>query len=92
MTVIGDIAPCLGVKMAKDGKKAAIGLGVIGATVLGLWALTRKAEAIPPADIVLSDLVIEPSEVYVGEQVTISATTTNIGEIAGSYEIMCEVI
>jgi len=30
--------------MAKDGKKVAIGIGVVG---LGIWALTRKAKAKP---------------------------------------------
>ena len=34
--------------MADDGKKVAIGAGVLGLAVLGIWALTREAEAKPP--------------------------------------------
>ncbi|GAI61731.1 unnamed protein product, partial [marine sediment metagenome] len=45
----------------------------------------------PLAEIVLSDLTIEPSEVYVGEPVTITVTATNVGGMAGSYEVTCEV-
>ena len=47
---------------------------------------------VPEAEFVVSDLVIEPSEVYVGEPVSISVVVTNIGNKAGSYEVNCEVL
>lgn len=81
--------------MARDGRKALIVVGVGGAMVGLVLALTRKAEAgppIPPANIVLSNLTIEPGAVYVGNPVSIGVLVTNIGGTAGSYEIICEVI
>ena len=59
---------------------------------LGIWVLTKKVKAIPPENIVLSDLVISPIQAYVGEPVSISVVATNIGETTGSYEVTCEVI
>lgn len=47
---------------------------------------------IPEAEFVVSDLVIEPSEVYLGQSVSISVVVTNIGTLAGSYEVTCEVL
>jgi uncharacterized membrane protein len=41
----------------------------------------------PVADIRLGDLQISPVEVYVGEEVTISAQVTNYGEESGSYTV-----
>ena len=78
-------------KMA-DGKKIVIGLGVVAGIGALIYATTKVKAAIPPENIVLSDLVIEPSEVYVGQPVSISVIATNIGEITGSYEIICEVV
>jgi len=46
----------------------------------------------PGAEFIVSDLLIEPAEVYVGDTVTISVTVTNVGDVAGSYEVNCEVI
>ncbi len=78
--------------MAKDGKKIAIAVGLVAA-LGGIILLTvAKKPPIPPENIVLSDLHIEPSEVYVGESVLISVVATNTGEVAGSYEISCEVV
>lgn len=76
--------------MAKDGKKIAIGAGLLAA-VTGVVLLVKK-KPIPPEDIVLSDLQIEPSEVYVGETVSISVVATNIGGEVGSYEVSLEVL
>jgi len=45
-----------------------------------------------PADFTVSDLIIEPTEVYVGETVSISVVVTNVGGKAGSYEVTCEVV
>jgi len=76
----------------KDGRKIAIGVGLVTA-VGGIILLTAaKKPPIPPENIVLSDLLVSPSEVYVGEPVSISVVATNIGETAGSYEISCEVM
>lgn len=77
--------------MPKDGRKIAIGVGLVAA-VGGIILLTAaKKPPIPPENIILSDLVISPTEVYVGEPVSISVIATNIGETVGSYEIICEV-
>lgn len=75
-----------------DNKTLGIGLGVAASAGVLLYLATRaKAAPLPPADIVLSDLIIEPSEVYVGETVSIAVMVTNIGETTGSYEVVCEV-
>ena len=76
----------------KTGRKVAVVAGIVAAIVGGIWALTKKVAAVPPEDIVLSNLSITPSEVYIGEAVTITITATNIGGTAGSYTITCEVI
>jgi hypothetical protein len=41
----------------------------------------------PGAEFMVSNLVISPEEVAVGERVTISCRVTNIGEEAGSYTV-----
>ncbi|MBA7614647.1 hypothetical protein ES703_21915 [subsurface metagenome] len=48
---------------------------------------------VPPAeaDIRVENLVIEPSEVNVGEEVLISVTATNYGMASGSKRITCNV-
>lgn len=43
------------------------------------------------ADIRVENLVIEPTEVYVGEKVTISVTAKNYGDASGSKRIVCTV-
>lgn len=43
------------------------------------------------ADIRVEDLVISPTEVNVGEKVTVEVTATNYGAAAGSKKIVCEV-
>ena len=70
-----------------DNKNKAL---VIGGTAvvaaLGIWALTRKAEAVPPgAEFKVSNLIISPEEVNPGSSVTISCLVTNIGSQAGNY-------
>lgn len=56
--------------------------------------LTGSFVAIAPSEakFVVSDLVIDPAEVYVGESVSISVIVTNVGNKAGSYEVVCEVL
>lgn len=76
--------------MPKVKGKIVIGVGIVGG-ITGLIYLATRVKAIPPTDIVLSDLIIEPTEVYIGEPVSISVIATNIGEVTGSYEITCEV-
>lgn len=78
--------------MGDKGKAAA----VAGGLALGVLAIyfATKAEAappVPPENIMISNLIIEPSVVYVGEPVSISVTATNIGGVAGSYKITCEI-
>lgn len=45
----------------------------------------------PAADIRVENLTIEPSQVYVGEKVTISIVATNYGNATGSKTITCTV-
>ena len=49
------------------------------------------ATTVPVADIRVENLTITPSEVYVGEKVTISVTAKNYGAAAGSKKIICTV-
>ena len=67
-----------------------LGLTVAGGLGYWLYRLTRPP-ALAPADIVVSDLVISPPEVYLGEVVTISVLVRNIGQVAGTATITCEV-
>ena len=46
----------------------------------------------PVAQFVVSDLVISPAQCYPGELVSISVTVRNIGLVAGSYTVTCEVL
>jgi len=50
---------------------------------------TFRATTVPVADIRVENLVIEPSEVMVGQPVTISVTATNYGTAAGTKKITC---
>jgi len=45
------------------------------------------ATEVPVADIKTENLVIDPSEVYVGETVTINVTATNYGTAEGTKKI-----
>lgn len=45
-----------------------------------------------PAEFVVTDLIISPSEVYIGEPVTISCLVTNVGGTRGSKTVTLEVI
>ena len=61
--------------------------------VVSINGLTGSFTAleVPVAEFEVTDLVIEPTEVYLGETVSISVRITNVGNLAGSYEIVCEV-
>jgi len=52
---------------------------------------TFRATTVPVADIRVENLVIEPSEVQVGQPVTISVMVTNYGTAAGTKKITCNV-
>ena len=65
-------------------------LGVHSVSVDGLTG-SFTVVGVPVADIRLSDLVIEPKEVYVGEPVSISVVATNYGAATGSRTITCTV-
>lgn len=56
----------------------------------GLSGSFRVVET-PTAKFVVSNLVIQPTEVYIGETINISVMVTNISNIAGTYEVNCEV-
>ena len=56
----------------------------------GLYG-TFRATTAPVADIRVGSLVISPTEVYVGELVTISVIATNYGTASGSKTITCTV-
>ena len=47
---------------------------------------------IDEAEFEVSNLIIEPTEVYVGEPVSITCTVTNTGGKTGTYEVTCEVL
>lgn len=59
-------------------------------TVDGLSGSFRATE-VPVADIRVENLGITPTEVYIGETVTISVTATNYGAVAGTKRIVCNV-
>jgi len=52
---------------------------------------TFRATTVPVADIRVENLVIEPSEVQVGQPVTISVMVANYGAAAGSKTISCNI-
>ncbi|HUV56458.1 MAG TPA: hypothetical protein VMV84_04425 [Dehalococcoidales bacterium] len=52
---------------------------------------TFRATTVPVADIRVENLEISPSEVMVGEAVTISVRATNYGTAAGTKKIVCTV-
>ena len=65
-------------------------VGVHAVSVDGLSGSFTVLEP-PTAQFIVSDLVITPHQVYPGELVTIGVTVTNVGPVAGSYTVTCEV-
>ncbi len=47
---------------------------------------------VPFVEFQVSNLVISPQQIYVGETVSISVTVTNIGNAPGSYEVVLDII
>ncbi len=74
------------------GKKA--GLGILASLgLVGIFFFGRRGKAkAQPGNIVLSNLVISPSQVYVGQPVTISLVATNTGGEKATLEMILEVI
>jgi len=66
-------------------------VGVHSVSVDGLSGSFTVLEP-PVAQFVVSDLIITPSQCYPGELVSISVTVRNIGLVAGSYTVTCEVL
>ena len=67
-------------------------------TIGGLSGSFTVAEAVDvtepegePAEFVISNLTASPSEVGVGETVTISILVSNIGDLEGSYRVVLEI-
>jgi uncharacterized OB-fold protein len=60
-------------------------VGIYDVTVIGMTgSFTVKSPPLP-AEFVVSDLIITPEEVNIGEEVEISFTVTNIGELPEKY-------
>ena len=57
----------------------------------GLTGTFVAVQPVTPAEFVVSNLVISPSKVYVGNPVTISVTVTNVGGETGTATITLEV-
>ncbi|MCW4027678.1 MAG: hypothetical protein NWE76_09380 [Candidatus Bathyarchaeota archaeon] len=57
----------------------------------GEWEISYVLPIVPPPAFTVSGLVVSPTEVEVGEEVTISATVTNTGEGEGSYTVVLKI-
>ena len=57
----------------------------------GEWEISYVLPIVPPPAFTVSDLIVSPTEVEVGEEVTISATVTNTGEGDGSYTVVLKI-
>ena len=66
-------------------------VGVHSVSVDGLSGSFTVLEP-PAAQFVVSDLIITPTQCYPGELVQISVVVRNVGPVAGSYTVTCEVL
>ena len=57
----------------------------------GEWEVSYVLPIVPPAEFTVSGLEVSPTEVEVGEEVTISATVTNTGEGEGFYTVVLKI-
>jgi len=73
--------------VVKNGKKTAIGLGLIAAIGAVIFVATRPKAVPPGAEFKVSNLIISPTEVNPGQIVTIYCTVANIGGETGSYTV-----
>jgi len=72
--------------LTKKGK-----LGVGAAAFAALAYLVTRGKVVAQGEFTLTNLVVEPSEVEVGNPVRITCIATNIGELKGSKTITLEV-
>ncbi|MFB0523228.1 MAG: CARDB domain-containing protein, partial [Candidatus Bathyarchaeia archaeon] len=57
----------------------------------GDWEISYLLRIPVPAAFIVSDLIVTPTEVEVGDQVTVSVKVTNVGEAEGSHEVPLEI-
>ena len=57
----------------------------------GDWEISYLLRIPVPATFIISDLIVTPTEIEVGDQVTISVKVTNVGEAEGSHEVPLEI-
>lgn len=57
-------------------------------SLVGSFVATGPSEP----SFVVSDLIIDPLEVEVGQPVSIAVVVANVGGTAGTYEVICEVL
>jgi len=70
----------------EQGRAIFEGISPNGLSVFGLAGIAPKA-----AEFVISELVVTPEEVRVGETVTITADVTNTGEVEGSCNVVLKI-
>ena len=84
-------------EICKLGDTKCLGYDLYECNENGEWVLTEENSpgcgwTPGEAEFVISDLVITPGTVHLGETVDISVLVTNIGEKAGTKTVICEVI
>ena len=72
-------------------KKQTISGVAIALLVLVLLATSCRPTPLAPAEFEISNLIITPSQVEVGEQATITVDIQNIGEVEGVYTVALEI-
>ncbi len=60
-------------------------------THLTTFAVVARDSTVSEADFTLSDLTVTPGEVMSGEQVTITVTVTNEGNVSGTYTVVLKI-
>ena len=76
--------------MEKQGTKF-LGFAAITAVLVGLIYLFTRKSAAQKARFEVTNLVVTPDVVRVGETVEISVDVTNVGNTAGTYNLVVEV-
>lgn len=79
--------------MAKLTKEQKVGVAAGITALIAAIVAAVKARAVPPevGEFEVTDLIISPAEVYVGEPVAISVLVTNIGAERGTKTVTLEV-
>jgi len=80
--------------MAKLTKGQKVGVGAVITALITTIVAVVKAKAAPPVEgeFTVTDLIIEPTTVNVGDPVTISVLVTNVGAEIGTKTVTLEVI